>query len=169
MSCAEGDQGFVYDGAAAFEVIDLSLDEVPQTRTRIMLNLRQSRRGVSVVAATGRWRRPCAHGIRHQQPDQSASDGIGALDRVRDAKEQDRIAELTRGYDDRTDYFVDRLARGLARIAAAQYPRPVIVRMSDFKTNEYANLIGGAEFEPTEENPMIGFRGASRYYSPRLS
>jgi pyruvate,water dikinase len=74
---------------------------------------------------------------------------------------------LTAGYDNKTEYFVDRLARGLARIAAAHYPNPVIVRMSDFKTNEYANLIGGAEFEPKEENPMLGFRGASRYYSPR--
>src|SRR3546814_1311608 len=74
---------------------------------------------------------------------------------------------LTRGYADKTEYFVDRLARGLARIAAANHPNPVIVRMSDFKTNEYANLIGGAEFEPREENPMLGFRGASRYYSPR--
>jgi len=74
---------------------------------------------------------------------------------------------LTEGYADRGEYFVDRLARGLARIAAPFYPKPVIVRMSDFKTNEYAGLIGGAEFEPKEENPMIGFRGASRYYSPR--
>ena len=77
------------------------------------------------------------------------------------------IAELTQGYADKTEYFVDRLARGLARIAAAHFPKPVIVRMSDFKTNEYARLIGGAMFEPAEENPMLGFRGASRYYSPR--
>lgn len=83
----------------------------------------------------------------------------------RDAKQA--IANLTQGYTDKTEYFVDRLARGLARIAAAQYPKPVIIRMSDFKTNEYANLIGGAAFEPREENPMIGFRGASRYYSSR--
>src|SRR3546814_361863 len=78
-----------------------------------------------------------------------------------------RIAELTRGCADKTEYFVDRLTRGLARIAAAHFPKPVIVRMSDFKTNEYARLIGGAMFEPAEENPMLGFRGASRYYSPR--
>ena len=83
----------------------------------------------------------------------------------RDAKRA--IAELTEGYADKTEYFVDRLARGLARIAAAYYPNPAIVRMSDFKTNEYANLIGGRAFEPEEENPMLGFRGASRYYSPR--
>lgn len=76
------------------------------------------------------------------------------------------IDELTRGYTNKEEYFVDRLARGLARIAAVYAPRPVIIRTSDFKTNEYANLVGGRAFEPAEENPMIGFRGASRYYSP---
>jgi pyruvate,water dikinase len=89
------------------------------------------------------------------------------FDSLRDERAKQRIAELARGYEDKTEYFVDRLARGLSRIAAAHHPKPVIVRMSDFKTNEYANLIGGAEFEPKEENPMLGFRGASRYYSPR--
>jgi pyruvate,water dikinase len=88
-------------------------------------------------------------------------------DTLKDAAAKERIAELARGYDDKTEYFIDRLAHGLARIAAAHHPNPVIVRMSDFKTNEYANLIGGAAFEPKEENPMLGFRGASRYYSPR--
>jgi pyruvate,water dikinase len=88
-------------------------------------------------------------------------------DALKDEEAKHAIAELTRGYNDKTEYFVDRLARGLARIAATYYPKPVIIRMSDFKTNEYANLIGGAAFEPKEENPMLGFRGASRYYSPR--
>ena len=87
------------------------------------------------------------------------------FDRLKDEAAQREIAELTVGYADKSEYFVDKLARGLARIAAALYPKPVIVRMSDFKTNEYAGLIGGREFEPKEENPMIGFRGASRYYS----
>jgi pyruvate,water dikinase len=89
------------------------------------------------------------------------------FDRLKDEAAKKEIAAITAGYDDKTLYFVEHLARGLARIAAALYPKPVIVRMSDFKTNEYAGLIGGAEFEPDEENPMIGFRGASRYYSPR--
>ena len=89
------------------------------------------------------------------------------FDTLKDDAAKAQIAELTAGYADKQDYFVDRLARGLGRIAAAFYPKPVIVRMSDFKTNEYADLIGGAEFEPKEENPMLGFRGASRYYSPR--
>jgi pyruvate,water dikinase len=89
------------------------------------------------------------------------------FDALQDEQAKQRIADLTQSYEDKTVYFVDRLARGLARIAAAHHPKPVIVRMSDFKTNEYANLIGGAQFEPKEENPMLGFRGASRYYSPR--
>jgi pyruvate,water dikinase len=87
------------------------------------------------------------------------------FDSLKDDAAKAEIAALTAGYADRTEYFVDRLSRGLARIAAAAYPKPVIVRMSDFKTNEYAGLVGGAQFEPHEENPMIGFRGASRYYS----
>jgi pyruvate, water dikinase len=89
------------------------------------------------------------------------------FDKLKDEQAKAQITALTAGYDDKEEYFVDRLSRGLGRIAAAFYPHPVIVRMSDFKTNEYAGLIGGAEFEPKEENPMLGFRGASRYYSPR--
>jgi pyruvate,water dikinase len=89
------------------------------------------------------------------------------FDALKDEKAKETIAALTAGYADKAEYFVDRLSRGLARIAAAVHPNPAIVRMSDFKTNEYADLIGGAEFEPKEENPMLGFRGASRYYSPR--
>jgi pyruvate,water dikinase len=87
------------------------------------------------------------------------------FDRVEDATARERIEALTRGYDDKAAYFVEHLARGIATIAASQHPDPVIVRMSDFKTNEYADLIGGQVFEPHEENPMLGWRGASRYYS----
>jgi pyruvate,water dikinase len=87
-------------------------------------------------------------------------------DTLKNEAARKEIEGLTAGYDDKTQYFVDHLALGLGRIAASAYPNPVIVRMSDFKTNEYAGLIGGTEFEPKEENPMIGFRGASRYYSP---
>jgi pyruvate,water dikinase len=92
---------------------------------------------------------------------------LARFDALEDQDAKRKISDLTQGYADKTEYFVDRLSRGLARLAAAQHPKPVIIRMSDFKTNEYANLIGGAAFEPKEENPMIGFRGASRYYSPR--
>ena len=90
-----------------------------------------------------------------------------ATTRSTDEAAKAEIAAITANYDDKTEYFIDTLSRGLARIAAVFHPKPVIVRMSDFKTNEYAGLVGGREFEPSEENPMIGFRGASRYYSPR--
>ncbi|MCR9098287.1 MAG: phosphoenolpyruvate synthase, partial [bacterium] len=86
------------------------------------------------------------------------------FEELEDKEAKDRIAEMTRAYPDKTEYFVETLARGIARIASAHHPNPVVVRMSDFKTNEYAELIGGAAFEPDEENPMLGWRGASRYY-----
>jgi pyruvate,water dikinase len=89
------------------------------------------------------------------------------FDRLQDQAVKTAIANITRGYADKCEYFVDKLARGLARIAAVAWPKPVIIRTSDFKSNEYAHLIGGAEFEAKEGNPMLGFRGASRYYSPR--
>jgi pyruvate,water dikinase len=92
---------------------------------------------------------------------------LSQFDSLKDERARAEIARLTQGYADKPEYFVDRLARGLARIAAVAYPKPVIVRMSDFKTNEYAGLVGGREFEPAEENPTIGFRGASRYYSDK--
>ena len=90
---------------------------------------------------------------------------LAHLDRVTDPAAREEIEALTAGYDSKPEYFVDKLSRGLSRIAAFCYPKPVIVRMSDFKTNEYADLLGGRDFEPNEENPMLGFRGASRYYS----
>ena len=89
------------------------------------------------------------------------------FDRLKDETARREIEALTCGYEDKRDYFVDKLSMGLSRIAAVSYPKPVIIRMSDFKTNEYADLLGGQQFEPKEENPMIGFRGASRYYSDR--
>jgi pyruvate,water dikinase len=167
VSCAEGDEGFIYEGTADFEVEDLDLEHIPATRTKVMLNFANP-------AAAFRWWRIPADGVGLARMEFVVSNQIKvhpmALVRYDTLKDEDAkraIAELTQGYEDKTEYFVDRLARGLARIAAAHYPKPVIVRMSDFKTNEYANLVGGAAFEPKEENPMLGFRGASRYYSPR--
>jgi pyruvate,water dikinase len=165
VSCAEGYEGFVYKGIASVEVHDLAVEAMPETRTKVMLNL------ANPGAALHWWRLP--------------SDGVGlarmefiinniikihpmALVRWPDVKDREarrKIRELTRAYDDKEQYFVDTLADGIARIAASQHPNPVIVRMSDFKTNEYARLIGGEQFEPAEENPMLGWRGASRYYS----
>ncbi len=167
VSCAEGDEGFVYEGIGEFDVETLSLDDLPETRTQVMLN-------VGNPAAAFRWWRLPADGVGLARMEFVISNAIKIhpvaltrFDQLRDEDARREIEELTRGYEDKPQYFVDRLARGLARIAAAQYPRPVIVRMSDFKTNEYAGLVGGAQFEPHEENPMIGFRGASRYYSDR--
>ncbi|HET9473959.1 MAG TPA: phosphoenolpyruvate synthase [Steroidobacteraceae bacterium] len=166
VSCAEGDQGFVYEGAAQIESSDLDVTDIPATRTQVMLNL------ANPAAALRWWQLPAAGvGLARMEFVVSSQIKVHPMALVRhatlaDAEAKRVIEDLTRGYADKTEYFVERLARGLARIAAAQYPRPVIVRTSDFKSNEYANLIGGREFEPHEENPMIGLRGASRYYSP---
>ena len=167
VSCAEGDQGFVYRGVADFEAKTLDVSTLPSTNTKIMMNLGNP-------GAALRWWRIPSDGIGLARMEFVVSNHVKihpmALVHYANLKDQaakDTITELTAGYPDKTEYFIDHLATGLGRIAASAYPKPVIVRMSDFKTNEYAGLIGGSEFEPKEENPMIGFRGASRYYSPR--
>jgi pyruvate, water dikinase len=167
VSCAEGEEGFVYEGAADFEVTEVDVTAIPPTRTQVMLNMANP-------AAAFRWWRIPADGVGLARMEFVISNHVKvhpmALLRFDDLKDEEAkraIADLTRGYADKGEYFVDRLARGLSRIAAAAWPNPAIVRTSDFKTNEYAHLIGGAEFEPNEENPMLGFRGASRYYSVR--
>lgn len=167
VCCAEGREGFVYEGIADYEVEDIDFDSIPTTRTKVMLNLANP-------AAAFRWWRLPADGVGLARMEFVVSNHIKIhpmalvrYDSLKDDAAKRTIDELTVGYEDRTEYFVDRLARGLGRLAAVQYPHPVVVRLSDFKTNEYANLIGGSEFEPTENNPMLGFRGASRYYSPR--
>jgi len=167
LSCAEGDVGHVYDGAIEFEASEVDLETLPAPRTAMMINL------ASPATAFQWWRLP-AKGVGLARMEFIVNNYIKihpmALihpDRVADREARRQIAALTRGYTDPRDYFVDRLARGIAKIAAPYHPNPVIVRLSDFKTNEYAHLIGGAAFEPREENPMLGFRGASRYYSDR--
>jgi pyruvate,water dikinase len=167
VSCAEGDEGFIYEGRADFESSEIDFTKTPATRTQVMLNLANP-------AAAFRWWRIPADGVGLARMEFVVSNHIKVhpmalvhFDRLKDADAKAQIEALTANYADKEEYFVDRLARGLGRIAAAFHPKPVIVRMSDFKTNEYAGLIGGAEFEPKEENPMLGFRGASRYYSPR--
>ncbi len=165
VSCAEGEEGIIYEGQAEFTVDEVQLDDVPETETRVMLNL------ANPSAAMRWWRLPAA-GVGLARMEFVVSNEVKvhplALTRYDQlTSEDDRAAidKLTRAYDDRTEYFVDKLAMGLSRIAAVWYPNPTIIRMSDFKTNEYADLLGGRDFEPDEENPMIGFRGASRYYS----
>ncbi len=165
LSCAEGDEGMIYDGHVAFETKDLDVEDAPETETKIMLNI------ASPGAAFRWWRLPC-EGIGLARMEFVINNSIRihpmALARfhtLEDGEAREEILRLTAGYGDRTGYFVERLARGIAKIAASQYPHPVIVRTSDFKTNEYADLVGGREFESHESNPMLGFRGASRYYS----
>ncbi len=167
ISCAEGDEGMIYEGVAEYDIETLNMDDVPTTETKVMLNLANP-------GAAFRWWKLPADGVGLARMEFVISNAIRIhpmalvhFDRLKDEAAKEEIAALTAAYDDKSEYFVDQLSEGLARIAAALYPKPVIVRMSDFKTNEYAGLVGGAEFEPKEENPMIGFRGASRYYSPR--
>lgn len=163
LSCAEGERGVVYAGSLPFRTSAVALRDVPRTRTAVMLNI------ANPTTALRWWRLPCA-GIGLARMEFMISDlirvhpmALAHYDTLEDDEAKRRIAELSSGYDDPCDYFVQRLARGIGKMAASQYPRTVIVRTSDFKTNEYAALIGGHEFEPHEDNPMLGFRGASRY------
>ncbi len=167
ISCAEGDKGYVYEGVLDYKQSDIELEDIPEVKTQIMINL------ASPAAAFRWWQLPCK-GVGLARMEFIINNIIKVhplalvhFDRVEDAEEKKQIETLCRGYEDKTRYFVDNLARGIAKIAASQYPADVIVRLSDFKTNEYANLIGGAAFETDEDNPMLGFRGASRYYSDR--
>jgi len=165
VSCAEGEAGYVYDGVIPFEVSDLAFDAIAKTHTKLMLNMANP-------AAALRWWRLPADGIGLARMEFIIGNiikihpmALVSFAKLKDPKARRQIAQLIRGYRNKYDYFVDKLAFGIAQIAASRYPDPVIVRMSDFKTNEYARLIGGAQFEPDEENPMLGWRGASRYYS----
>lgn len=166
VSCAEGDVGYVYEGKIPFKLEKTNVKEIKKPKTKIMMNIAEPDLAFS-----------CS---------QIPNDGVGLarlefiinnyikihplallnFNTLKDKGAKKKIEELTFAYKKKSDYFVDRLSQGIAMIAAAFYPKDVIVRLSDFKTNEYANLIGGTEFEPIESNPMIGWRGASRYYSP---
>ena len=167
VSCAEGDEGFVYAGIAEFQVNEVEPEALPKTRTKVMLIMANP-------ASALRWWRLPSDGVGLTRVEFIISNlirvhpmALAHWDTVADRAVRQQIAKLTAAFPDKTEYFVDVLARGIARIAAVSFPRPVIVRLSDFKTNEYAGLIGGAQFEPKEENPMLGFRGAARYASER--
>ena len=166
VSCAEGIQGRVYDGAIPFTTRETDTRELPPTRTKILVNIGDPDTAfqLSFLPAQGvglaRMEFVIANHIRAHPM------ALLHPERIRDADERAQVATLCMGHASGAEFFVQRLAEGVATIAAAFYPRPVIVRMSDFKTNEYASLLGGAGFEPHEENPMIGFRGASRYAHP---
>lgn len=172
ISCAGGEVGVVYDGYLKYKVSESSVENIPDTKTKIMLNL-----GNPHLAFQSSFLPNDGVGLAREefiinsgvQIHPNALLFYNELKKNPHAKEDVRkIEELTKGYDDKVQYYVDKLAEGMAMISAAFYPKKVIMRLSDFKSNEYANLIGGKFFEPTEDNPMIGFRGASRYYSPEF-
>jgi len=166
ISCAEGETGKVYDGQLPFEVTRVSAGGVPRPRTEIMLNLANPELAYHTAMLPN-------DGVGLARMEFVINNHIGvhpmALacpEKVASATARAAIAKLVRNYPQPTDFFIEKLAEGIGTIAAAFFPKPVIVRLSDFKTNEYASLIGGAGFEPKEDNPMLGFRGASRYAHP---
>jgi pyruvate,water dikinase len=167
VSCAEGDTGFVYEGALPFEIESTDIKSLGTPRTKMMLNLANPEEAFSLSFIPNQ-----GVGLARMEFIISTSIQIHPLALIDFANLADptakaQIEKLTAGYPDKPLFFVDKLAQGVAMIAAAFYPKEVILRLSDFKSNEYANLLGGQAYEPAEENPMIGFRGASRYYHPR--
>ncbi|MGV3757407.1 MAG: phosphoenolpyruvate synthase, partial [Verrucomicrobiota bacterium] len=167
VSCAEGDTGFVYDGRLQFDVQRTSLKNLARPRTKVMMNVGNPEEAFSLSFIPND-----GVGLAREEFIITTYIKVHPLalldyERLTDLAVKSQIDALTAGYTDKPQFFVDKLAQGVAMIASAFYPKDVILRLSDFKTNEYANLIGGQAYEPSEENPMIGFRGASRYYNPR--
>ena len=165
VSCSEGKTGFVYNGALKFKEVELDFSKVKKPeKTKAMLIAGDPDKAfkLSFYPNDGVGLMRIEFIITHTI--QIHPMALVRFNELKDVAVKQKIEELTHHYPDKEKYFVDKLAEGVATIAAAFYPKDVIVRMSDFKTNEYANLVGGKDFEPTEENPMIGFRGASRYY-----
>jgi len=166
LSGAEGEVGCVYEGILPFEVKKTNLKKIKRPKTKIMMNV-----GQPDVAFASSFIPNDGVGLAREEFIINNHIKIHPLallhfNKLKDKRAKKVIQELTEGYKDKSQYFIDKLAEGVAQIAAAFYPKEVIFRLSDFKSNEYANLIGGKEFEPVESNPMIGWRGASRYYSP---
>ncbi|OAM19366.1 phosphoenolpyruvate synthase [Eikenella corrodens] len=165
VSCAEGDTGLIYDGLLKVEVIDLALDNMPASPVKIMMNVGNPELSFGFASLP-------SEGIGLARMEFIINRQIGIHPRAllefdrQDAELQAQINERIAGYASPVDFYVDKLAEGIATIAASAYPKKVIVRMSDFKSNEYANLLGGNIYEPHEENPMLGYRGAARYISP---
>jgi len=164
VSCAEGDEGFVYDGHLEFEETQIELDALPDIPVKIMMNVGNPDRAFDFANIPN-------HGVGLARLEFIINRMIGVhpnalleYDQL-DSDTREAVDEQMAGYDDPVTFFVDKLAEGISVIAAAFAPEPVIVRLSDFKSNEYANLIGGEKYEPAEENPMLGFRGAARYVS----
>jgi pyruvate,water dikinase len=169
VSCSEGEEGRIYRGLVPFEIEETELENLPRTRTKILMNVGNPEEAFGLASM------PC-DGVGLARFEFIIANHIKAhplalihFDELKDESVKREIGELTALYDYKPDFFVDKLAQGIGTIAAAFYPKPVVVRMSDFKSNEYANLLGGKQFEPHEENPMIGWRGASRYYDSKYA
>ncbi len=163
--CSQGDEGYVYEGIVPFEIEEHDVENMPKPKTKIMMNLATPSQAFEMSNI------PCEGvGLAREEFIINNSIIVHPLalinyDSIEDTTLKKKIDEITAGYVDKTQFFIDKLAEGIGMLAAAFYPKPVIVRLSDFKTNEYANLLGGKAYEPHEDNPMIGWRGASRYYS----
>jgi pyruvate,water dikinase len=169
VSCGEGDTGRVYRGALPFRTVRTEVADLPRPATRIMVNLGNPDLAFKTSFLPN-------DGVGLARMEFIVSEAIKAHpmallhpERVKDPAVRRALADLTAGAADGAAFFVQRLSEGIGTIAAAFWPKPVVVRMSDFKTNEYASLLGGADFEPREENPMLGFRGASRYAHPEYA
>jgi pyruvate, water dikinase len=167
VSCAEGDTGHVYDGLLKIDVVEVALDRMPPSPTKIMMN-------VGNPELAFEFSRLPNEGVGLARLEFIINKNVGVHPKALielDAQTPEikaQIAERTAGYESPTEFYVAKIVEGVATIAAAFAPKKVIVRLSDFKSNEYSNLIGGARYEPHEENPMIGFRGASRYVAPEF-
>ena len=165
VSCSQGDTGTIYDGKLDFDKVTADLEHMPPAPLKIMMNVANPERAFDFAMLPN-----AGVGLARLEMIIASHIGIhpkALLEYARqDAETKKKIDERIAGYGDPVEFYVDRLAEGIATITAAFAPNPVIVRLSDFKTNEYANLIGGKRYEPHEENPMLGFRGASRYVDP---
>lgn len=167
VSCAGGEEGVIYRGELPFRVETTRLDSLPETRTKIMMNVGNPELAFTLAALPN-------DGVGLARLEFIIANHIKVhplallnFDTLANGSEKREIQQLTALYDHKPDYFTDKLAQGVGTLAAAFYPKPVVVRLSDFKSNEYAHLLGGSTFEPDEENPMLGWRGASRYYDDR--
>ncbi|BAZ41205.1 phosphoenolpyruvate synthase [Calothrix sp. NIES-4101] len=164
VSCAEGEEGQVYQGILPFAVTEVPLDNVPRTHTQILMNVGNPQEAFKLAAIPNDGVGLARTEFIIANQIQTHPMALLRFHELEDEVAKAKIAEMTAMYADKPQYFIEQLSQGIARIAAAFYPKPVIVRMSDFKSNEYANLLGGRQFEPDEENPMLGWRGAARYY-----
>ncbi|MBI5881312.1 phosphoenolpyruvate synthase [archaeon] len=165
VDCSQGDEGYVYEGLLKFDLTKTDLKSLPETKTKIMMNLGNPEEAFEMSFLPNKGVGLAREEFIINSFIKVHPNALLHFDKVKDPAVRKQIEQLTAGYKNKVEFYIDKLAQGIARIAAAFYPKDVILRFSDFKTNEYANLIGGTYFEPKEDNPMIGFRGASRYYA----